>query len=165
MDNDDLLVAVPVGTNRLYLQGGDYTFTHGGASLQEMIIPVIVSHRVDEEKRGSVGAMVLEPNLRMTSSRVKFTVLQTEAVSGTSKERNIVCAIYDGDEVVSPMLPMALNRGDASPEARKYPIELTLNKSTSSSVLQLRIYDIDDMLNPLVRTNITNNTLIERDEF
>ena len=165
MDNDDLLVAVPVGTNRLYLQGGDYTFTHGGASLQEMIIPVIVSHRVDEEKRGSVGAMVLEPNLRMTSSRVKFTVLQTEAVSGTSKERNIVCAIYDGDEVVSPMLPMALNRGDASPEARKYPLELTLNKSTSSSVLQLRIYDIDDMLNPLVRTNITNNTLIERDEF
>jgi len=165
MDNDYLLVAVPVGTNRLYQQGGDYTFTHGGASLQEMIVPVIVSHRVDEEKRGSVGAMVLESNLRMTSSRVKFTILQTEAVSGTSKERNIVCAIYDGDEVVSPMLPMALNRGDVSPEARKFPVELTLNKSTSSSVLQLRIFDIDDMLNPLVRTNITNNTLIERDEF
>ena len=73
--------------------------------------------------------------------------------------------LYDGDEVVSPMLPMALNRGDVSPEARKFPVELTLNKSTSSSVLQLRIFDIDDMLNPLVRTNITNNTLIERDEF
>ena len=109
--------------------------------------------------------MVLESNLRMTSSRVKFTILQTEAVGGTSKERNIVCAIYDGDEVVSPMLPMALNRGDVSPEARKFPVELTLNKSTSSSVLQLRIFDIADMLNPLVRTNITNNTLIERDEF
>ena len=164
MNNSDLFVAVPVGTNRLYKEAGDYKFCHGGASLQEMIIPVIISHRESgKEKRSSVGAMLLEQNLSMVSSRVKFTVLQTEAVSAQNKECNIVCAIYDGDEVVSPQVTLSLNRGDASLEARKYPVELTLNKATSASVLQLRIYDVDDLLNPLVKANVTNNTLIEMD--
>lgn len=163
MDNEDLFVAVPLGTNRLYAPGGDYVFCHGGASLQEMIIPVIVSHRQDEEKRGAVGVAVLEQNLRMTSSRVKFTVLQTEAVSGENKERTIRCAIYDGDNMVSPQKELTLDRGDASLDARKYPVELTLNKPTSAGVLRLRIYDVNDLLNPQVDAIVTNNTLIERD--
>ena len=65
--------------------------------------------------------------------------------------------------MVSPQEKLTLNRGDASLDARKYPVELTLNKPTSAGVLQLRIYDENDPLNPLVRMNITNNTLIERD--
>jgi len=164
MDNADLMVAVPVGTNRLYSQGGDYVFCHGGAALQEIIIPIIISHRESgKEKREAVGVAILEQNLRMTSSRVKFTVLQTEAVSGESKEREIRCAVYDGDNIVSPQSTFTLNRGDASLDARKYPVELTLNKPTKASVLQLRIYDTKDPLNPLVKMNITNNTLIEMD--
>lgn len=39
-----LQVAVPIGTNRLAAPGG-YNFAHGGASLQEMIIPVIRSQQ------------------------------------------------------------------------------------------------------------------------
>lgn len=163
MDNDDLFVAVPLGTNRLFAPGGDYVFCHGGASLQEMIIPVIVSHRKTEKKTNAVNAMVLEQNLRMTSSRVKFTILQTETVSNDKKERNIVCAIYDGDKMVSPQVSISLNRSDASLDARKFPVELTLNQATSASVLQLRIYDIEDPLNIYLKTNITNNTLIEMD--
>lgn len=165
LDNTDLQVAVPVGTNRLNAAGGDYVFCHGGAALQEMIIPVIISHRQDEERRGSVGAMVLEPNLRMTSSRVKFTVLQTEAVGGENKERNIVCFIMDGDRQVSPMASLSLNRSEAAPDARKFPVELTLNKQTSAGVLELLIYDTEDLLNPLIRKSITNNTLIQMDDF
>lgn len=164
-DNADLQVAVPVGTNRLYKEGGDYVFCHGGAALQEMIVPVIVSHRQDDERRGSVEAMVLEPNLRMTSSRVKFTVLQKDAVGGANKERNILCAIFDGETQVSPMLPLTLNRAEAAPDARKFPVELTLNKPTTAGVLELRIYDADDLMNPYIKKSITNNTLIQMDDF
>lgn len=163
MDNTDVLVAVPVGTNRISQKGGDYVFCHGGASLQEMVIPIIVSHRQDEEKRGAVEVTVLEQNLSMTSSRVKFTILQTQAVSAERKERTIRCALYDGDNVVSPQEELTLNRGDASLDARKYPVELTLSKTTSAGVLQLRVYDIEDPLNTILKMPIINNTLIERD--
>lgn len=37
-----VLVAVPLGINRLAAPGG-YNFTYGGATLQEMIIPIIHS--------------------------------------------------------------------------------------------------------------------------
>jgi hypothetical protein len=30
-------------------------------------------------------------------------------------------------------------------------------------VLELRIYDVEDNLNPLVKENVTNNTLISND--
>ena len=60
----DLQVAVPVGANRFAVQGGGYNFSHGGASLQEMVIPVVRSnYRHDDTKgkntksteRGGVG--------------------------------------------------------------------------------------------------------------
>lgn len=40
---------------------------------------------------------------------------------------------------------------------------LNLNKSVNASMLQLRIYDVDDKLNPLVRETVKNNTMIEQD--
>jgi len=42
-------------------------------------------------------------------------------------------------------------------------VELTLNKPTDANILQLRIYDVDDELNPLIKENVKNNTLIEQD--
>jgi hypothetical protein len=40
---------------------------------------------------------------------------------------------------------------------------LILNKSTTSTMLQLRIYDEEDMLNPIIRETVKNNTMIEQD--
>ena len=41
----DVFVAVPQGTNRLAAPSGGYMFTHGGAAMQEIIIPVITSRQ------------------------------------------------------------------------------------------------------------------------
>jgi hypothetical protein len=46
---------------------------------------------------------------------------------------------------------------------RLFEVKLALNKATSSNILELRIYDIEDMLNPIVGTTVINDTLIEQD--
>ena len=46
---------------------------------------------------------------------------------------------------------------------RVFEVTLNLNKSVNASMLQLRIYDVDDKLNPLVRETVKNNTMIEQD--
>lgn len=46
---------------------------------------------------------------------------------------------------------------------RKYTVDLTLNQHVEAKVLQLKVYDDKDDLNPLIKENITNNTLIEND--
>ena len=158
-----LQVAVPLGTNRLAAAGG-YNFAHGGASLQEMIIPVIKSQQKRTNKTEKVGVALMNHNLNMVSSRLKFQLIQSEAVSMTVTERKVVCCIYHGDDPVTAEKELTLNSTDAANlNNRVYEVTLNLNKSVSASMLQLRIYDVEDRLNPLVRETVKNNTMIEQD--
>lgn len=158
-----LMVAVPEGTNRLFASGG-YNYVHGGASLQEMIIPVIKSVRKKINKTEKVGVALMNHNLNMVSSRLKFQMIQSEAVSMMVMERKVICCIYNGDEPVTQEMEVTLNSTDATNlNNRVYEVTLNLNKSVHASMLQLRIYDVDDKLNPLVRETVKNNTMIEQD--
>ncbi len=156
-------IAVPLGTNRLAAPGG-YNFAHGGATLQEMIIPVIHSKLRKVDKTEKVNVALMNPNLSMVSSRLKFQLIQSEAVSMNVKERTIICGVYNGDDLVTESKRVTLNSTDSiNLNNRVYDITLILNKSTTSTMLQLRIYDEEDMLNPIIRETVKNNTMIEQD--
>lgn len=140
-------------------------FVHGGASLQEMIIPIITCRQKREDKKPEVGVMVLGNNLSMQASRLRLTLLQTEAVSMDAKERSINVALYYNDEPVTPIKEILLSNTDPLLDNRKLTVDLTLNKHVDAKVLQLKVFDANDTqrLNPLVNANVTNNTLIETD--
>ena len=159
----NVMVAVPQGTNRFAAPSGGYMFTHGGAALQEIIIPVIVSRQERTDSKQPVGVMVLDRKLSMQASRLRFKLLQTEAVSMDMKERLIKVALYYNDAPVTPIKDVLLDKTDASLDNRKYLIDLTLNRNVDAKVLQLKIFDATDELNPLIKENVTNNTLIEND--
>ena len=159
----NVMVAVPQGTNRFAAPSGGYMFTHGGAALQEIIIPVIVSRQERTDSKQPVGVMVLDRKLSMQASRLRFKLLQTEAVSMDMKERLIKVALYYNDAPVTPIKDVLLDKTDTSLDNRKYLIDLTLNRNVDAKVLQLKIFDATDELNPLIKENVTNNTLIEND--
>jgi uncharacterized protein (TIGR02687 family) len=159
----DVFVAVPQGTNRLAAPSGGYMFTHGGASMQELIIPVITSRQERTDSKQPVNVMVLDRKLSMQASRLRFKLLQTEAVSMDMKERLIKVALYYNDEAVTPVKDILLDKTDPSLDNRKIQVDLTLNKNVDAKVLQLKIFDATDELNPLIKENVTNNTLIEND--
>ena len=159
----DVYVAVPTGTNRLAAPGG-YNFAHGGATLQEMIVPVIHSYRKKLDKTEKVGVSLLSHNLNMVSSQLKFQLIQTEAVCMTVIERSVICCIYNGDEQVTAEKEVLLNSSDSENlNNRLFEVTLNLNKSVSGSMLQLRVYDTEDMMNPLIKEVVKNNTIIEQD--
>ena len=161
--SSDVFVAVPIGTNRLAAPGG-YNFAHGGATLQEMLIPVIIGHKGKGKKTEKVGIALMNHNLNMVSSRLKFQVIQSEAVSMTVMERKVVCQVFNGDEPVTAEKQLLLNSTDsANLNNRVFEVILNLNKSVSSSVLQLRIWEEGDSLNPLIKETVKNNTMIEQD--
>ena len=163
VNSDDVFVAIPQGTNRLAAPSGGYMFTHGGASMQELIIPVITSRQERTDSKQPVNVMVLDRKLSMQASRLRFKLLQTEAVSMDMKERLIKVALYYNDEPVTPVKDILLDKTDPSLDNRKIQVDLTLNKNVEAKVLQLKIYDATDELNPLIKENVTNNTLIEND--
>lgn len=162
--NSDVLVAVPIGTNRFKVQGADYNFVHGGASLQEVIIPVIHSSMKRTNEKRKVEISLLTRNLSIVSSRLKVQLFQNDAVSAEVKARDIIAAIYCNDEKVTNDFNLSLDSTDADVlQNRVYEINLTLNQNVASGILQFRVYDKEDMLNPLIKETVTNNTLIEQD--
>ena len=163
MDGDNIYVAVPEGTNRMQAPAGGYRFTHGGASLQELLIPIIVSRKKLEDTKTPVGVMVLDRKLSIQASRLRFRLLQTESVNMEMKARTIKVALYYNDMAVTPVKEYVLNNTDTVLDNRKVLVDLTLNQNTDAKVLQLRVYDVTDDLNPLIKENVTNNTLIENE--
>ena len=165
MTDHTVYVAVPDGTNRMAAPGG-YQFAHGGASLQELLIPMMFSRLKRKDTKVKVGVSVLEANLRMTSSRLKFTVIQSEAISEDLQERTIQCAVFVGNDQVTAWKDVTLNSSDEeNVNNRLTSVELMLNVQTDANLMELRIYDKDDdsKLNPLVKKAVINKTLIEQD--
>lgn len=165
MENTGKTVAVPNGSTRFNAEGGGYQFAHGGATLQEMLIPVLYSHIRRDEKKPAVGVTLLSTALTMVSSRLKFSLIQSDAVSELFSSRKILCGIYEGGNLISKEKEVSLDSTDVNPQNRFYPIELTLARPASGGILELRIYDSQDKdrLNPLAKAIVTNKTLIDQD--
>jgi hypothetical protein len=117
-----------------------------------------------KEVKTKVDVALLNHNLTMVSSMLRLQIIQSEAVSMNVKERRIRCCVYDGDQPVTQEKMLTLNSPDAENiNNRLFSVTLTLNKPVSSSLLQLRIYDVDDSLNPILKETVKNSTLIEQD--
>ncbi|MDR0938241.1 MAG: PglZ domain-containing protein [Mediterranea sp.] len=163
MSENGVRVATPIGTNRLAAPSGGYMFTHGGASLQEMVIPIIVCHQERTDSKQPVSVTLLDRNLSMQASRLRFKLLQSDAVSMDKKERVVTCALYYNEQAVTPVKQILFNKTDQLLDNRRVQVDLTLNQHVEAKVLQLKVYDVEDTLNPLIKENVTNNTLIEND--
>jgi hypothetical protein len=111
-----------------------------------------------------VEITLMDSKLKITSSILKFNLLQKQAVSKEYKEITVSIAIYDKSDRVTEEKRLVMNSPDAvNLMNRLFEVKLALNKPTSSNILELRIYDVEDMLNPLIKTAVTNDTLIEQD--
>lgn len=162
----DVTVGVPTGTNRFAKEGGDYQFAHGGASLQELVIPVLHSKYKEVNSKQKVSVSLLENNLTISSSRMKAHLVQGEAVSMDMQELTVNCAIYVDDVPVTQIKTITLNSTSAEMGAsRIYEVDLTVTKLANSKIMQFKVYKQDDALNPVIVKNIVNNTLIEQDDF
>ena len=90
--------------------------------------------------------------------------MQVQAVSVDAKERSIVCSLYSGNTEVSSPVRIVLNSADAANfNNRIFPVQITLKVAVTDPLLELRIYDVADTLNPLIKRIVNNRTLIEQD--
>lgn len=159
---DEFYVAVPRGCNRFAAPGG-YNFAHGGASLQELIVPVLHVREKEKNVKTRVGVMLLSRNLNVVSSRLKVKLAQEDAVDSTTVGRTINVAIWQGLDRVSNEVTIALESTDPELINRVHEAVLTLQQSVSPGLLELKIFDRKDPLNPLLKAPVTNNTLLEMD--
>lgn len=162
--DSDLSVLVPKSVNRYKKQGVGHQFVHGGASLQELVVPIIESTRKRVDVVTKVNPKLISRNLRVVSNIIRIQILQEHRVSKTEKEREILVGLYRDSDLISNQIAIVLNSTSELPSERNYACELMLRGDIGNvSLMQLKVYDKDDMLNTLIVQEVINNTLIEPD--
>ena len=122
---------VPKGNNRFHFTGGA-RFVHGGAMLQEIVVPVIkVKHLKDKGRREKtrsrhVKVQVLGAAHKITTSRHRFNLLQMEPVSERVKAVTLKIAVYEGDEPVTTIESVTFDSTSSNLDERQKRVILTL---------------------------------------
>ncbi|MEX2231636.1 MAG: BREX-1 system phosphatase PglZ type A [Cyclobacteriaceae bacterium] len=162
-------VALPRSINRYRRPGCGVQYVHGGASLQELLVPVIEYSRMREDTTEKVKIRLIKFDERISSGYLKLTVLQMEPIGKGLKEMEVSMGLYsETEELASNESRLVFN--STSNIASERSTELVLTLSSKGSVLtqcMLKAFDVEDdqRLNPLFSQRIMIQSLIQRDEF
>ena len=169
----DLKLTLPNTTNRFRKQGSGAQYVHGGASLQELIVPVIrYSHaRIDKSTTVKVR-LHNEATLKIESGALRLQFLQEQAIGNLLKPSKWAVGLYDMSglkRLSTEEDTLTFDSDSATPSGRMKSTTLRLNTEGSrSNFCYLYIYDlINDKgrLNPKVKKRIDVQNLMEIDEF
>ena len=150
-----LFAYIPKVDLRFKLQGGGLNFVHGGASPQEIVIPVLTyTHRRNEKalekkgiKHGKVDVSVINDRKKITSSKFKVKIFQTEKVTDKMKSRTFRVSLWDieggQEKMVSDEKTVIANNESEEPEERQYNVTLTLGNNLENKKYYLRLIDDD----------------------
>ena len=117
---------IPKGYNLFHFSGGA-RFFHGGAMLQEIVVPVItVRKRPDKIRPQPVQVQVVGTRFRITTKQHRFTLLQTEAVSERVVGVTLKVAVCEAGQPVTDIKTVRLASSSENLAERQQDIVLTL---------------------------------------
>lgn len=99
----DLQVHIPKSIYRLTqkLQGAADRFVHGGATLQEIVVPVVKVSRKGKSVVKPVEVQIKPKSDVLTNAIVRINLLQVEPISERVHARELRAAFYHGDSLIS----------------------------------------------------------------
>lgn len=131
-----LTAYMPNSTIRYRLQGSGVNFVHGGASLQEVVVPLII---FKNKRAGQKGAQTLEKvQIRLTSSTRRITnslfsldFFQSENIEGKIVPRTVVVYMANRDgAVLSDEHTIIGDRNVEHPADRTFKISFAMKSMT-----------------------------------
>jgi len=139
----DMEFWIPKGTNRFHFMGGA-RFVHGGAMLQEIVVPVVTVRHIrgksaETTKTKRVRVNVLGTSHKITTSRYRFEMIQMEPVSDRVKSTKLKVAIYEGNEAVTNIETLTFESSSDKIEERKKTITLVLQEREYSKKTKYRL--------------------------
>ncbi|WP_130471950.1 BREX-1 system phosphatase PglZ type A [Candidatus Magnetaquicoccus inordinatus] len=166
---DGLDFWVPKGANRFHFVGGA-RFVHGGATLQEVVVPIIKIQQMkgkssEATKIRTVGISVLgSPPFKITTNRHRFVFIQNEAVTERVKPLIARIAIYDGDSPITNVENITFDNQSKDLNEWKKDVRLTLSSRTydKKSRYQLIVRNADTGVEEL-RMDVTIDMAFSND--
>jgi len=129
IDSNDT-IALAKSINKIRLQGGGHRFVHGGATLQEMVIPLITvkKRRKDDVRLVEVSPVNL-PSL-ITTNSVMFSFYQEEVISEKVRPLSLKVALYTNDnKLISNNQSYTFDKTDNDDRNREVKLKFTLKQN------------------------------------
>jgi uncharacterized protein (TIGR02687 family) len=128
----DFDVLIPKSINRIRVKGAGSKFVHGGASLQEIVIPLIKVNKKRLNTTKQVGVDVIQQTNKITTNLLSVSFLQTELVTDIIQPRTIKAALYSNDgELISDQFNFNFDIEEGSERQREVKYRFQLSSSAS----------------------------------
>lgn len=121
-------VQIPKSINRLRLKGSGSRFVHGGASLQEVVIPVL---KINKKRQSDVSAVEVDilrgASSMITSGQLAVTMYQAGPVTDKVQGRVLRAGIYteEGD-LISDSHTLTFDLSSDNPRERELQVRFVL---------------------------------------
>ncbi|MBD1853923.1 BREX-1 system phosphatase PglZ type A [Cyanobacteria bacterium FACHB-502] len=144
----DIEVLIPKSINRLRLKGSSIRFVHGGASLQEVVIPVI---RINKKRQSDISTVEVEiirgSNSAITSGQVAVTLYQAQPVTDKVQSRNLRAGIYtQSGDLISDSHDLTFDLTSDNPRERELQVRFVLTRKADDANGQEVILRLDEKL-------------------
>jgi len=130
----DVHAAIPKGIQRLRLSGSGSRFVHGGATLQEVIVPVISINKKRLDDVATVEVDLLRGGTNIISTgQLTVTLYQSEPVTDKLKPRELRCGIYTASgQLISDVHNVTMDLMADSARDRESKLRFVLTQEADS---------------------------------
>jgi uncharacterized protein (TIGR02687 family) len=125
----DYQVVILKSINRMRLQGSGSRYVHGGAALQEVIIPVI---KINKKRASDIGLVdvdiITSASTIITSGQIAVAFYQSEPVSSKLQARQLRAGIYAQDgSLISDSHDLNFDFSSENPREREVKVRFILS--------------------------------------
>lgn len=125
---------IPKSINRLRRQGSGSRFVHGGATLQEVVVPVV---KINKKRQSDTSAVEVEiigsSNQMITSSQISVRFYQATAVTEKAQSRQLRAGIYaQSGELISDSHDLVFDFRSDNPREREIPVRFLLSRQADN---------------------------------
>jgi hypothetical protein len=133
-------VLVPKSINRLRIKGSGARFVHGGATLQEVVVPVVRVNKRRQSTTTQVDIDIIKSTDRITTNILAVSFIQTELVTEQVLPRKLRALIMAEDgEVLSDQFVYTFDVAEGSERQREVKHRFQLSAKASGKYKNQRV--------------------------
>ncbi|MBF9317342.1 BREX-1 system phosphatase PglZ type A [Mycobacteroides chelonae] len=140
----DIDIQIPKSIHRIPQPGAGTRYVHGGASLQEIVVPVISVNKKRKSDIRPVEVDLMPETDKITTGQLAVKLLQREAVTDKIQPRQVRLGIYAGDTPISDQPVLTFDSSSSDQRERYQSVTLYLTQDAddvNNRSVELRLED------------------------
>ena len=138
--SSDADILIPKSINRLRVKGAGSRFVHGGASLQEIVIPLVKVTKKRQDTTSAVDIDIIKSTDRITTNILAVSFIQSNLVTDQILPRALRAAIYAEDgEILSDLFKYNFDIAEGSERQREVKHRFQLMAKASGKYKNQRV--------------------------